>query len=228
MNEAALDAALRAALHRRDCPSTMELGDYQLGLLTEEQQARMESHLKRCPYCPAELSQLSNVLADVPATAPEPNPNWRQVALEHGRAWLDQQTGHWRQVWLSLSSLGSHTTSAGALAGLMGTGATTSRSMAGAMYVSGADAGFEMKIRVMPDPTPSDPNLCRLELDFNLEDRFGDFSGVQVTLFRDKATDTQATNVQGEVSFSGLPCDQIANMSLVVILPEEGEDDEKG
>jgi hypothetical protein len=197
-----------------------------MGLLPGDQHARIHSHVQRCPYCEAELSRLTNFLSDVPTpvslpeSAPAPDPSWRQTALEHGLAWLEQQTGRWRQVWLSLSSLGTSTAGASAPAGLMGAGVLTQRSMPGAMYVSGAGANFEMKIRVAPEPAPTGPNLCRLELDFNLEERFGDFSGVQVTLFRDKASDTQVTNVQGEVSFSGLLCDQIGNMSLVVILPE--------
>ncbi len=228
-DESALDAALRAALYRRDCPTTMELGDYQMDLLAEDERARIQRHVSRCPHCQAELSRLTNLVSDardapapgtLPEPAPAPDPGWRQVALESGRAWLDQQTGRWRQVWVSLSSLGSHPAGTPALAGLMGADVGTPRSLPGAVYISGAEANIEIKIRAVPEPTPADLNLCRLEVDVSLKDRFGDFSGVQVTLFRDRFADTQVTNGQGEVSFSGLPSDQLANMSLVVILPK--------
>jgi len=226
MGESALEAALQAALYRRDCPSTMELGDYQTGLLAGDQHARIHSHVQRCPHCQAELSRLANFLSEAPTpvTRPElvpaPDPSWRQTVLEHGRAWLDQQTGRLRQLWVSLASLGSTPAGAPALAGLMGEAETALRSLPGALYISGADANFEMKIRVTPEPTAADPNLCRLELDFNLKDRFGNFSGVQVTLFRERQAETEVSNAQGEVSFAGLPSGQLANMSLVVILPE--------
>ena len=192
MGESALEAALQAALYRRDCPDTMELGDYHMGLLIGDQHARIHGHVQRCPHCQAELSRLNDFFGETPTSVivpelmPAPDPSWRQTVLEHGRAWLDQHTGRWRQVWVSLSSLGSSQSGAPALAGLMGTSETAPRSLPGALYISGADANFEMKIRVTPEPTPAKPNLCRLELDFNLEDRFGDFSGVQVTLFRDR------------------------------------------
>ena len=218
MDEAALDAALQAALYRRDCPTTMELGDSHMGLLTEDKHARIQSHVQRCPHCQAELSRLTNLRVDASAAFPEPDPSWIQQALDYGRVWLDAQTGRWRQLRLSLSSLTSGPAGAPALAGLMG--AESSASMPGTLYVVGPNAVVEIRIRVVPEPTPTDPNLCRLEVDLTLKDRFGDFSGVEVTLLRDRAAYAQYTNAQGEVAFSGLPSDQLATMSLIVILPE--------
>lgn len=53
-----LNSVLRAALFRRSCPDTMTLNDYQLGLLSRSEHARVSAHVERCPHCQAELERL--------------------------------------------------------------------------------------------------------------------------------------------------------------------------
>jgi hypothetical protein len=216
--EAAAHAALQAALYRRDCPATMTWGDYQLGLLAEEERARIHDHLQRCPHCQAELSRMASFMGEEQPIVLKPRPNWLQVALGGGRAWLDEQTGRWRQIEMALSSLEGGAPGAPALAGLMGD--ETSEPILGSFTVIGSDANFEMKVRAVPESPDAGGDTCRLEVDVALRDRFGDFSGVQVTLLHDQAADTQFTNAQGEAVFSGVPTDRLAVMNLIVILPD--------
>lgn len=61
--------SLLAALYRAACPSSLQLGDYSLGLLPTQESALMETHLASCPHCSAELRQLDAFLAQ-----PEPTP----------------------------------------------------------------------------------------------------------------------------------------------------------
>jgi hypothetical protein len=218
-DETALDAMLRRALYRSDCPTTMELADYQMGLLTDARRANIQSHVHRCRHCEAELSRLENFLAEAPASAHEPEPSSLEMTFRYGRAWLDSQTRHLRQIWLSLSSIGGGLEQAPALAGIMGADKVIEPRPA-AIHVARPDAGFEIKVTVKPEPQTGDEERCQLDVDVALEERFGDFSGVRVVLLHDGQADSQVTNPQGEVSFSGLPCGQLAMMSLVVIPPD--------
>lgn len=58
-------------LYRLDCPTSLELGEYQLGLLPEVNRSATAAHLTECPHCRAEIMQLQGFLAD---TAPELQP----------------------------------------------------------------------------------------------------------------------------------------------------------
>jgi anti-sigma factor RsiW len=51
-----LEGGLRMALFRKDCPSSLELAQYQMDMLdTPEDRARIEAHLSTCQYCRADL-----------------------------------------------------------------------------------------------------------------------------------------------------------------------------
>jgi hypothetical protein len=63
-------------LYRWDCPSDQILGEYQLGLLNNEQAMAVKKHLENCVRCTAEVTVLAEFLANdpmlverVPATA---------------------------------------------------------------------------------------------------------------------------------------------------------------
>jgi hypothetical protein len=58
-------------LYRLDCPTSIDLGEYQLGLLPEVNSGIIAAHLTECPHCRAEIMQLQGFLVD---TAPEPQP----------------------------------------------------------------------------------------------------------------------------------------------------------
>ena len=47
-----VESRLRMALYRRDCPTSIELAQYQMDMLdSSEDKARIEAHLKTCPHC---------------------------------------------------------------------------------------------------------------------------------------------------------------------------------
>ena len=56
---------LARGLYRRDCPSTMDLGDYHLRLLTRRRAAEVGRHVKECPHCRAEIERLDEFLGAV-------------------------------------------------------------------------------------------------------------------------------------------------------------------
>jgi hypothetical protein len=169
-------------------------------------------------------SQVAEVMRQILATPtpdlmPAPDPSWYEVALDYGRAWLEQETGRWRQLWLSLATLGRGQALAPVLVGLMGDVAVSPSPAQGILNIAPADANFEIKLTVTPEPTVADEDLCRVDVALTLKDRFGDFSGAQIILFWGDTAHMQETDALGKVSFRGLPCDQVVSMSLTVTLP---------
>lgn len=65
-----LQVRMRAQFHRRACPSSMELGEYHLGLLPQQQKLILAQHLRQCPVCRREISQLAEFLRE-----PTPQPD---------------------------------------------------------------------------------------------------------------------------------------------------------
>ena len=56
---------LRARLYRSTCPSSMELGDYHLGLLPASQLLVVAQHVRECPLCRREVAELESFLNDL-------------------------------------------------------------------------------------------------------------------------------------------------------------------
>ncbi len=59
-----LQARLTARGYRQDCPSSLDLGEYQLGLLVPAQAAVITRHLQECPHCTREIAQLRDYLVE--------------------------------------------------------------------------------------------------------------------------------------------------------------------
>jgi hypothetical protein len=64
---------LTTQLYRLTCPTSIELGDYVLGMLPAKQSESMAVHVQDCPHCTQEVSQLKDYLGDL-ALAPRANP----------------------------------------------------------------------------------------------------------------------------------------------------------
>jgi hypothetical protein len=57
-----LDGTLQAHLHRLDCPTTDELGEYHQEMLTKAQSIDITSHLELCLHCSREIMELDAFL----------------------------------------------------------------------------------------------------------------------------------------------------------------------
>jgi hypothetical protein len=58
-----MQQALKSKLYRWNCPPNQLLGEYQLGLLDEQETLQVQSHLSICHLCAAEVASLANFLA---------------------------------------------------------------------------------------------------------------------------------------------------------------------
>lgn len=56
---------LTTRLYRSTCPSPMELGEFHLGMLRASQRLYIGQHLRECPHCAQETSQLEGYLGDL-------------------------------------------------------------------------------------------------------------------------------------------------------------------
>lgn len=65
---AAQEQQLTTSLYRKDCPSSLQVGEYHLGLLSAAESRAIAAHLRRCPLCTDEVVMLTNYLADVAPT----------------------------------------------------------------------------------------------------------------------------------------------------------------
>lgn len=212
------------------------------GQAAEQTYPEVAFHVETCPKCEAiyyrefhtqgqrksvpelqqigQRSQVAQVMQQIVSPVgpePIPDPSWTEIALTHGRAWLEQETGRWRQLMLSLATLGQAPHGTSALAGLMSL-APSATSVLGAIEIISADYNYEIKLAVVADPTAAAEDLCRVEVAVSCQDRFGDFSGIEVMLWWGDSAHTRETDALGRVSFEGLPCQQLPFMNLSVML----------
>src|SRR5437773_2610018 len=61
-----MDRRLVSKLYRWDCPPNMILGEYHLGMLSDDQAAEIQKHLSMCVLCSAEVAALNEFLAQDP------------------------------------------------------------------------------------------------------------------------------------------------------------------
>lgn len=66
---AGLQNILTESLYRVDCPDSIELGEYHIGLLDRTRRRVVRQHVQECPHCTKELEQISQFLA---AEQPKP------------------------------------------------------------------------------------------------------------------------------------------------------------
>ncbi len=169
--------------------------------------------------------QVADALEQILQTAQPPVPEWYERVLDYGRAWLEKETDRWRQLQLSFGCLlsapplGNSQATAPAMAGLLNDAHTPSLSDQETLTVAPDGAHFEMKLVVTSTPRPTDETLCRVDIVLTLKDRFGDFSGVQITLSWGSDVYKKETDTLGKVSFPDLPEEALAFMRLMVVLP---------
>ena len=166
----------------------------------------------------SELSLPESVAQKVEQVSP-PQPTWYERSLEQGQAWIERETERWRQVWLSLASLQNSQPTVPALPGLMSSGEPAPSPLGQTLHVNPSDADLEVRLSLSPDPAVPDAGMCKLEVSVHLLDRFGDFSGVQVSLFQEEGIETQTTDTLGKVSFNRLQQNRLPSMSVLVTVP---------
>jgi len=63
-----LQKRLTSRLYRLTCPTPVELGEYHLRMLPASQMLVVRQHLRECPHCAREVSELAGFLSDLAPT----------------------------------------------------------------------------------------------------------------------------------------------------------------
>ncbi|MFN8459062.1 MAG: zf-HC2 domain-containing protein [Anaerolineae bacterium] len=206
-----LEAALRTALYRQDCPEVMVLGEYQLGLLAEVEVARLAAHLEHCPHCQAELARLADFLAEEISWQPGEGFRWRWVketgqliiqvvgeTLDNVARWVSQPPVD-QLAYGSLRSEGPDR-SVGQLALLK--------------------AVEDLEVIIMVETMPRQTNHCAITVQINIPSRGGwpNLAGTEVTLKRNEVKlTTHITNAFGQTIFEGIPTADFTQLSFELL-----------
>ena len=201
--EEMLKAGLLADLYREDCPETTHLGEYQLGLLPEPEQAQVSAHLECCPHCRAELTRLTEFLAEQTvsstATAIDKDLAWTRVREFE---WLREKTG---AVIVRLpAEILPPPAARDAPTPVSGRAPAEERDMVRRIKL-GPDEVDDLDLEVIVRRSEADPQTCTLTMHVEVPSRRPDLAGTQV---RVAAGDWQAggiTDAAGNVTFRGLP-----------------------
>ncbi len=68
-----LQTGLQNLLYRQFCPTSKQLADFEMGLITGAEQTGIRAHLQECPHCLAVIETLKTFLAQ-PKNKPPPAP----------------------------------------------------------------------------------------------------------------------------------------------------------
>ncbi|HEV7235964.1 MAG TPA: hypothetical protein VGN15_07275, partial [Ktedonobacteraceae bacterium] len=81
-----LERSLIHKLYRWDCPPNQILGEYQMGLLSSDVEKAVQSHLKKCVLCAAEVATFIEFMANDPMlverTAVQPSSQNNHVGVK--------------------------------------------------------------------------------------------------------------------------------------------------
>lgn len=80
---AAQEKQLQTTLYRWQCPPSLTLGEYQIGLLSAAEVCAIDCHVQQCPHCRHEMHLLTDYLAAVsPTLEREPSrPLWERSRI---------------------------------------------------------------------------------------------------------------------------------------------------
>jgi hypothetical protein len=214
--EEALEAALRAALHRRDCPDTMELVEYHTGLLAAPEQKRLQTHLTRCPHCRDELERLTESLdEDVPASI-------------KGSGWVKTTLGiEWRRVReagreagkVIIRLLTEPLPPQPQLAPMAVRGRTEAEPGDVVRRIAlGPDQVEDLDLEAAIRRSSDDPQLCTLTVRAAIPSRWPDLAGTQVQATAGDWGAEGVTDEEGEVTFAGLSVNSV-DMLVIEVNP---------
>jgi hypothetical protein len=224
IDDETLEASLRVALYRQDCPETIALSEYQLGLLAEAEAVRLKTHIDRCPYCQAELSRLAEFLTEeIPVSSPLPVAETSPWIQGQGFVWQPLREAGGVIIRVLAEALntaafnlqqGLHPVDRLALGRLR-----TSKSL-DALFQLALQEGIEdLEVTVTATVKRSDPNHCTVTIEVNIPSRGGwpNLANTEVVLKRDDSiVATHITDAFGKTVFEKVATDELAKLSFEI------------
>jgi hypothetical protein len=211
MDDKTLAAKLRSNLYRRDCPDTMVLGEYQLGLLDEAEQNRLHAHLARCPHCQAEFDRLVEFLTEEalpasPSPAAEEVPWTQDLGFKWRLGEARQVIIHFLSEVLSQTFSNSRQLPAGRLAyATARRGAEQSTRILGQLSL--VELGHDLEVTIAAETKPDTSTTCTIIVEVDIPSRGGwpHLAKTEVTLKRKETTlAIRTTDTFGKAIFEGI------------------------
>lgn len=226
LDEETLGPVLQAALYRQDCPETMKLGEYQLGLLAEAEATQIKVHLNRCPHCQAELARLAEFLTeDVPVSP--------AVSVAEGSPWIPGAGFVWRQVRESgqviirvleealNTAVFNFQHGLQSPVGQPALGRLRGKRSLQTLFQLALQEGIEdLEVTVTVAVKRGDPNHCTVTVQASIPSRGGwpNLAGTEVILKQDELIiETQTTNAYGRAVFEGITTEQLAQLTFEIV-----------
>jgi hypothetical protein len=148
--------------------------------------------------------------------------DWHEKAVQFGTLWFDGVTGQLRAAQIWLSDLLQPPQLSPALRGMLGEGSGEAGgdALAG-MQIAPEEGGFDVALHQRPLPHAGEgrAGAADLEVRVTLHTRFGDYSGVEVTLLGSGAASAKVTDRLGMVIFHAIPETDLEDMQLSFRLP---------
>lgn len=217
-----LEIKLLVALYREECPDTMKLGEFHLGLLSKTEQAQIRAHLDDCPHCQAELSRLNEFLEeDIPVTIPPHTigkPGWIK---EPGFLW--RQLYDVKQVIIRVLDE-ALTTTAQAMhppANQLAYGGKRRSGKSGKtlLKLELKEGVEDLEVTVTAEEQQNDPRRCTVIVEVNIPSRGGwpNLGDTKVSLKEGTELQTRLTDAFGKAVFENVSTEALSNLDLKVI-----------
>lgn len=200
-----VEQILQTALYRYECPSVLALNDYQMKILSQQEQQRVEVHLAQCPHCQAELQRLITFLAMEAVTS-----NWQEAA---GFIW--QQVREKQAIVIRFLQGAMSSTPLLPLAVKGGKLDRESTQIIRQIILSPEDTG-NLDIEVIIWQEPQSPLYCQVTIRIQDPNRWPELGGVMVQAVAHTWQMEGTTNNNGEVVFEGLLKEWLGELSIEV------------
>lgn len=201
-----LEEILKSALYRTECPDTMILVDYDMGLLDHEENQQIQQHLTICPHCQAELTRITTF---APSEVIQADPSWQDLV---GAKWRKlKETGQLIiQVideTLTLPSL----TPAIAVKGDEPQNQNTLRQI-----VLTPEDTDDLDVEVLIELTPNIQNTCTLTVRVQDPEQWPDLAGTQVVAEAEDWQRSELTDDNGEAVLRELPQAYLGSLTISI------------
>jgi hypothetical protein len=210
----ALEAALKAALYRQDCPYTMDLVEYQMGSLADPERERLQAHLTRCPHCKEELHRMAKSLyADMPVP---------KSAQDRDPGWIEELGFVWRRVRETVELIvrplvETLTPPPPLLAPIPAKGRVEAEPAdVVRRIILGPDQADDLDLEATIRRSSDDPRLCTLTVQVAVPSRWPDMAGTQVRATAGDWGAKGVTDEEGKVTLAGLPVNLVNGLVVEV------------
>lgn len=216
-DEQAVEAGIRAALYRQDCPDAVVLGEYAMGLLAEPDSGQIKAHLTHCRFCRDELQRMDEFISE-PELSSRPGEESRHWLPAAGLEYIKEAgTVVIRLMESAVSQAVANLQPP--LPRLALGGARRGRSSATLLEASSKEALDDFETLIFIETDWQDPDHCSITVQVDIPSLGGwpHLGDTAVSLKKDETLlSTKTTNAFGRVIFQGIATSELTRLSFEI------------